>query len=600
MKGKRFVLIALALVLVLAMGVLHGLAGEHTHSWPKDWEEIKKADCENSGIRRKVCTCGEAKYEYPAALGHKWGTYVETLKPTCTAEGHSTATCERDNTHKDVRPLSKVPHQMTDWTPGIIATCTTKGTETRKCINCVTQNETRDVPAKGHNWTDWLPDTAATCLVKGKNIRKCLNGCGIPPETQELPALGHQWTEWSTDTPASCTLKGSAKRICLRGCGVPAETQELPALGHDWGTWTEDTPATCTAKGTAKRICMRGCGVPAETQELPALGHKWGNWEPDTPATCTVKGKTIRKCDRGCGVLPDSQELPALGHDYRDKKVTKEATCAVAGEISEECKRGDHTRKTVIPPYGKDSPNGHKMGTWMPDTPSTCSVPGKEKRTCDNGCGRVEFRELKTLPHTSDEIWVVVRHGDLSNTTKEATKCTVCGKEAKTKTYAPRGIKLEQMTWAFGVPAAKAGNAAAGDAMLIHLQMANDGTYSFPLITPDQRSVGRAVVTVANGTVRVSMEKNGESAALLRYRFWQLFPNAEAVTQAQLEGTSLPFDQAVSVNGDSCVIVVHTKANYYTSGVNTPFNDGLAAWEGQSYKDIADQMLLSMGEGGAE
>ncbi len=67
-----------------------------------DWQE---ATCETPKFcKRDGCGVTEG-----AALGHDWGRYIVTVAATQDREGEETRTCARDDTHKQTRPIPKLP-----------------------------------------------------------------------------------------------------------------------------------------------------------------------------------------------------------------------------------------------------------------------------------------------------------------------------------------------------------------------------------------------------------------------------------------------------------------------------------------------------------
>lgn len=55
--------------------------------------DSKDATCTEAGYKKYECACGEKKEETIAALGHKFGDWVVTKKPTTDAKGEETRTC---------------------------------------------------------------------------------------------------------------------------------------------------------------------------------------------------------------------------------------------------------------------------------------------------------------------------------------------------------------------------------------------------------------------------------------------------------------------------------------------------------------------------
>ena len=80
---------------ICACGKCMGQATKYEHSSTKNWTNITYATCTSSGSRYRNCdACGQAIYDYPAALGHDYK--VKSKVPsTCTVRGSATYVCSR-------------------------------------------------------------------------------------------------------------------------------------------------------------------------------------------------------------------------------------------------------------------------------------------------------------------------------------------------------------------------------------------------------------------------------------------------------------------------------------------------------------------------
>jgi len=201
------------------------------------------------------------------------------------------------------------------------------------------------------------------------------------------------------------------------------------------------------------------------------------------------------------------------------------------------------------------------------------------------------------LPHTSDDIWVDEREATPRQMGLQVTHCIVCGEVASQRNVAPRNIRYEVATYAHG-PLASEFPGGSSSAPVIYLDLTQDSDQRYALVTEDGWLVGYARVTVAGGTVRVSLEKTIESN-VMRYRAWGMYPDVTTAKMASYD-SSLPFDQAVKGPGDSCVITVSLLANYVQGGQNEKFSDALVApGSSMSYRDLYLQML-TLSEGSEE
>ncbi len=137
-------------------------------------EVTKAATCEADGD-----TTYTAVFENPAfetqtktltnidALGHDWGDWTVTTKPTCTEEGEETRICQRDATHAETRPVDALGH---DYVAVLTApTCTERGYTTYTCSRCKDSYVDDYTDALGHDWDDglweWASDNSKAVLT---------------------------------------------------------------------------------------------------------------------------------------------------------------------------------------------------------------------------------------------------------------------------------------------------------------------------------------------------------------------------------------------------------------------------------------------------
>jgi hypothetical protein len=446
-------------------------------------------------------------------------------------------------------------------------------------------------PAHIHVWSDWIVDKAPTCTEMGSRHHICsAEGCPQPDrrEDQTLAQLGHDWGDWLPATAATCFAPGTEKRTCKR-C-QSQETRETKKLEHAWGEWVPTTKPTCFATGVDIRTCSR-----CQTQEQRVseqLKHQWGAWTVTTKPTSTTTGIEIRTCS-----LCQTQEqrvVNATGHNWGGWTVTKAATCTDAGSRTRTCLTDKtHVETEVIPA------TGHNWDVWKPVKAPDCTHAGTEKRICKTDPKHVEERVVAALGHKPSGNWEVVQEPSLNEKGKRVQKCTVCGAVVKTQTFAPAGYTYGLRAWAYGPLGGQVNPALSGTtARVVYIDMAQEGTFRYPLVTEDGWNIGTIEVVVAGGTIRVKMDKASEPT-VLKYRYWHQFPDAASVNSAKLMadyGESLPFEMPVKVEGESCLIVVRTDANYYKGRQNQQFSDLLMNLNGTgSYADEVQAALVALG-----
>ena len=115
MTRKQFLLGILAITLVFTMTAVGCDNGNdtpaHVHEWG-EWVQTKAPTATEEGEETKTCaTCGEKETRpIPKTTHtHDWGEWAVTTPPTTTAEGVETRTCKRDPSHKETRPIAKLP-----------------------------------------------------------------------------------------------------------------------------------------------------------------------------------------------------------------------------------------------------------------------------------------------------------------------------------------------------------------------------------------------------------------------------------------------------------------------------------------------------------
>lgn len=89
---------------------------EHTHVYDRQSTDARylkaAAGCTTKAVYFCSCACGEAgteTFEAGTPLGHDWGRYIVTVAATQESEGVETRTCQRNDAHKQTRPIPKLP-----------------------------------------------------------------------------------------------------------------------------------------------------------------------------------------------------------------------------------------------------------------------------------------------------------------------------------------------------------------------------------------------------------------------------------------------------------------------------------------------------------
>ena len=350
---------------------------------------------------------------------HVHSYMVVVTKPTCTAEGYTTHTCQCGLTFNDtpVEPLGHdwgEPYYSSEFSSGYGHKCQRLGCGELEeldppvhehtwvatenvgfssgygyvCSGCGELGDELDRPTCDH---DWLEDDTVepTCTEEGYTNYYCT--CGETKKDDYVAAIGHTWSGWTTTLKATCDEDGSEKRTCSE-CGK-TETNTIDALGHRNTTYYPREEPTCTVDGHTQYTVCNDCGkvIGGSNTILPA------KHTPKTlsgyAATCTAPGKTDGVACSVCGeILTAQTTIPANGHSYTSK-VTP-ATCTEGGYTTYTCSKCGHSYRS-----DETDPNGHDFRTgWVTAIAATCTSSGTEERSCLT-CGHKDERKTNPLGH---------------------------------------------------------------------------------------------------------------------------------------------------------------------------------------------------------
>ncbi len=378
----------------------------------------RAATCEVAGEKKTQCeVCGDIKTETSQALGHNYTAVV--TQPTCTEQGYTTYTCQRDanHTYKDNYTDAKghtnaAAVEENRQEP----TCGEAGSyeSVVYCSVCSAQQsrQTVTIPATG-NHTPGTPveenRQEATCTATGsyENVTNC-TVCEqeISRETVTIPKKNHVYGAWTEVTAATCTAEGLEERTCTT-CDTSTETRAIVKLPHSYIDTV--TPPTCTEDGYTTHTCS-ACGDSYKDSATDATGHNAGSIvvENNVPATCGAAGSydNVTYCTK-CHVQLSRQTInvPATGAHTEGAEPVKDAeseilpTCTASGSYDNVyyctvCHLEVRRAKITV------AATGHSYGAWNETKAATCTATGMKEHTCTvNGCGHVEEEVIPELGH---------------------------------------------------------------------------------------------------------------------------------------------------------------------------------------------------------
>ena len=113
----------------------------------EDWETVRKATCDNPGLRRGECVHCDEIIEEEVTVPHEFGDWITEREPTCTNVGIKTKTCKNCG-RKETKEIDKIDHQFNNWTVTTEATSNSCGIESRTCSMCG-YTQTREFDPEG-------------------------------------------------------------------------------------------------------------------------------------------------------------------------------------------------------------------------------------------------------------------------------------------------------------------------------------------------------------------------------------------------------------------------------------------------------------------
>ena len=197
-----------------------GTSGTEEHVYG-EWETVTEADCENDGLKKQVCSCGDEITEVIPATGHNYSPVV--TDPTCTEDGYTTHTCGNcgDSYITDETPA--LGHTYGEWEIVDEADCENDGLQKKTC-HCGDEI-TEVIPATGHNYSSAV--TAPTCTAQGYTTHTCGN-CGDEYVDSYTDMIDHAWDEGVVTLEPTTTTEG----IMTYTCGTCGEkkTEPIPVI----------------------------------------------------------------------------------------------------------------------------------------------------------------------------------------------------------------------------------------------------------------------------------------------------------------------------------------------------------------------------------
>ena len=290
---KRFYLIRLLVVLVVAVLVLLGISSCNTNpvivpseSTAPSVETTAEPDETTVGPSETTAVPDETTVEPDETTAEPDETTAEpsetTAEPDETTAEPDETTAEPDETTAELDETTAEPDETTAEPDE-----TTAEPETTACA---------------HEYEAEV--TPPTCTVDGYTTYTC-SGCGDSYTADEIPA-SHSYV--ADVTNPSCTSDGYTTYVCPE-CGDNYVSDRVVAPGHSYEAVV--TPPSCTSDGYTTYVCSE-CGDNYVSDRIAAPGHSYE--AVVTPPTCTEGGYTTHICS--CGDTVVDSYVQANGHTF--------------------------------------------------------------------------------------------------------------------------------------------------------------------------------------------------------------------------------------------------------------------------------------------
>jgi len=308
---KKAILLLIAALLTLAALAIPAMAGgipdDHSNLFVAIYPQANVI-CMNERYELRFCNICQVFVDantYPP-LGHKWGEWTVTSKPTCDTDGVETRACTGYHcTEAQTKAINKLGGTC-QWVQDIMvtypATCTDRAYQMKKCSVCgTTAKQPLDGVANNPLGHDFKPveKTADTNTANGYQSQACKRcpvvektyehsaaQCGAAnPAASTLPAVW-KWINDVTVAP-TCTTDGSETKEC-NVCGRKVSTVKPKA--HTWGTGDTSAHKCNICNALELHSWVKDDATNHKCTACARQGTHAGNWVKDdaTNHKCSV------------------------------------------------------------------------------------------------------------------------------------------------------------------------------------------------------------------------------------------------------------------------------------------------------------------------